>query len=154
MQRTATQPRRWPSACAFETLVGDVGWIPPLQNHPKTPIRPHSAPRTMPSTPKAQRDDPITPTTPGASVVDRYASVLAGYHPSRRPVGTARDRAQIGTKTARTSPEWIPGLRLPRRGAQGGVAPPATEYCGRRSGGGLQNAILAFQPPWYKLETP
>ena len=33
-------------------------------------------------------------------------------------------------------------------------APPATEYCGRRSGGGLQNAILAFQPPWYKFEMP
>eukprot|EP00964_Phaeocystis_antarctica_P069815 scaffold42462_cov58-Phaeocystis_antarctica.AAC.3 len=62
--------------------------------------------------------------------------------------------SRIGTKTARTSPEWIPGLRLPRRGAQGGVAPPATGYCYRRSGGGLQNAILAFQPPWYKLETP
>ena len=76
---------------------------------------------------------------------------MAGYHPSRRPVGTAYDRSQIGTKTARTSLEWIPGLRLPRRGAQGGVAPPATGYCYRRSGGGLQNAILAFQPPWYKF---
>ena len=78
--------------------------------------------------------------------------MLAGYHPSRRPVGTARDRAQIGTKTASTSPESISGLRLPRRGAQGGVAPPATEYCGRRFGGGLQNAEIAFQSPWYKFE--
>ena len=81
----------------------------------------------------------------------RSCAMLAGYHPSRRPLGTAYDRSQIGTKAARTSIEWIPGLRLPRRGAQGGVAPPATEYCGRRFDGGLQNAILAFQPPLVQI---
>eukprot|EP00964_Phaeocystis_antarctica_P087912 scaffold55898_cov78-Phaeocystis_antarctica.AAC.1 len=97
--------------------------------------------------PKAQRRDPIPPTTPGARVLDRDRTVLAGYHPSRRPVGTAYDRAQIRTKAASTSPEWISGLRLPRRGAQAGVAPPATEYCGTRFGDGLQNAILASSPP-------
>ena len=34
---------------------------------------------------RAQRDDPIPPNPPGSRVVDRCASVLAGYHPSRRP---------------------------------------------------------------------
>ena len=61
---------------------------------------------------------------------------------------------EIGTKAARTSPEWISGLHLRRRGAQGGVAPPATGYCRRRSGDRLQNAEIAFQPPWYKFEMP
>jgi len=119
----------------------------------KTPLVP-ALPERGRARPKAQRRDPIPPSTPGARVLDRDLTVLAGYHPSRRPVGTAYDRTRSRTKTARTSPEWISGLHLPRRGAQGGVAPPATEYCGRRSGGGLQNAILAFQPPWYKFETP
>ena len=118
-----------------------------------TPLVP-ALPERGRARPKAQRRDPIPPTTPGARVLDRDLTVLAGYHPSRRPVGTAYDRAQIRTKAASTSPEWISGLRLPRRGAQAGVAPPATEYCGTRFGDGLQNAILAFQPPWYKFETP
>ena len=52
-----------------------------------------------------------------------------GTTPSRRPVGKIHDRAQIRTKAASTSPEWIPGLRLPRRGAQAGGGPPATGSC-------------------------
>ena len=74
--------------------------------------------------------------------------------PSRRPVGTVRDRAQIGTKTARTSPDPISGLRLPRHGAQAGGGPSAIEYCSRRFDGGLQNGILAFRAPWYPTEPP
>ena len=131
------------------TLQKEIRWRPPKCDSrlpaPLVQIGDALAPR------EAQPD---SPSTPGARVLDRDLTVLAGYHPSRRPVGTARDRAQIGTKTASTSPESISGLRLPRRGAQGGVAPPATEYCGRRSGDRLQNAIITFQPPWYKLETP
>ena len=84
----------------------------------------------------------------------RSCATLAGYHPYRRPLVTAYDRSQIGTKTARTNLEWIQGLCLPRHGAQGGVAPPAIEHCGTRFEGGLQNAEIAFQPPWYKFETP
>jgi hypothetical protein len=76
--------------------------------------------------PKAQRDDPIPPNTPVSRVLDRSIYVLAGYHPSRRSVGTTHDRAQIRTKHARTSPESISGSRLPRRGAQGGVGLPTT----------------------------
>ena len=107
----------------------------------KTPVRaPQRPPATIPSTPTAQHDDPIPLTTVGARVLDRDLTVFGGYHPSRRPVGTAHDRTQIGTKAARTSPESISGLHLPRRGAQGGVAPPATGYCRRRSGGGPKNA--------------
>ena len=83
----------------------------------------------MPSTPKAQRDDPIPPTTPGVRVLDGCASVLAGYHPSRRPFRKIHDRTQIRTKTTLTSLEPISGLRLASRGAQAGVAPPATGYC-------------------------
>ena len=55
----------------------------------------------------------------GARVLDRDLTVFGGYHPSRRPVGTTHDRAQIGTKAARNSPEWISGLHLDRRGALG-----------------------------------
>ena len=36
---TATQPHRWPSACAFETLLRDVGWIPPLQKAGQNDMR-------------------------------------------------------------------------------------------------------------------
>ena len=64
--------------------------------------------------------------------------------PSRRAVGTAHDRPQIGTKPARASPESIPRLRLARRGAQARGGSPATGSCSRRSGGGLQNAEIAF----------
>ena len=78
--------------------------------------------------------------------------MLAGYHPSRRPVGTAYDRARIGTRTARTSPERISGPRLSRRGAQAGGGLPTIESCYRRFDRGLKNAIFAFQPPWYKFE--
>jgi hypothetical protein len=52
------------------------------------------------------------------------------------------------------STEWISRLRIARRGAQAGVAPPATGSSRRRSGGGLQNAEIAFLGDWYKLETP
>ena len=52
----------------------------------KMPIRFPSAPGTMPSTPKAQRDDPIPPNTPGVRVLDGCASMLAGYHPSQKAV--------------------------------------------------------------------
>ena len=74
--------------------------------------------------------------------------------PSRRAIGTTYDRAQIRTNPTPGSSERISGSRDPRRGPQGGVAPPAIGHCRRRSGGGLQNAIITFQPPWYKLETP
>ena len=74
--------------------------------------------------------------------------------PSRCSVGTVRDRAQIRTKAALTSTESISGRRLPRRGAQSGVGLPATGSSSRRSGGGLQNAEIAFLGGWYKLETP
>ena len=102
----------------------------------------------------AQAAHPDSPSTPGTRVLERSTSVLGGYHPSRIPTRTIRDRLQIGTKTALTSTEWISGLRIARRGAQAGVAPPATGSSRRRSGGGLQNAEIAFLGDWYKLETP
>ena len=46
------------------------------------------------------------------------------------------------------SPPWRPG----RHGATGDRI--WTEYCRRRFGGGPKNAIIAFQPPWYKSEVP
>ena len=42
------------------------------------------------------------------------------------PFGTIHDRTRSRTKTPLTSPESISGLRVPRRGAQGGVGLPAT----------------------------
>jgi hypothetical protein len=70
--------------------------------------------------------------------------VLGGYHPSRIPTRTIRDRLQIGTKTALTSTEWISGLRIARRGDQAGVGLPTTGYCSRRSGGGTKKTEIAF----------
>jgi hypothetical protein len=104
-----------------------------------------------PATPET---NPDSPSTPGTRVLERSTSVLGGYHPSRIPTRTIRDRLQIGTKTALTSTEWISGLRIARRGAQAGGGPSATGPCSRRSGGGLQNAEIAFLGDWYKLETP
>ena len=49
--------------------------------------------------------------------------------PPRRPFRKIHDRTQIRTKTTLTSLEPISGLRLASRGAQAGVAPPATGYC-------------------------
>ena len=84
----------------------------------------------------------------------RSAWRLLDTTPSRRAVGTAHDRPQIGTKPARASPESIPRLRLARRGAQAAAAPPATGSCYRRSGCGCQNAELAFPGGWYEFEMP
>ena len=66
---------------------------------------------------------------------------------------TIRDRLQIGTKPALTSTEWISGLRVARRGAQGGMGPPATEYCRGMFGGGTKKTEIAFRGVWYKSET-
>jgi len=82
------------------------------------------------------------PPAPASSIEAERCSLVTT--PSRRPAGTAQDRAQIGTKPASTSPEWISGLRLARRGAQAAVAPPATGSCSRRSGCGHQHAELAY----------
>ena len=90
----------------------------------------------------------------GARVLDRDLTVFGGYHPSRRPVGTAHDRTRIGTKTARTSPEPISGLHLPRRAARDGTCPMGIESSSRRFDDRLQNAEIAFLGGWYKLETP
>ena len=49
---------------------------------------------------------------------------------------------------------FISGSRDARRSAQGGMRPPATEYCGTRFDAGLQNAEIAFLGGWYKFETP
>ena len=69
------------------------------------------------------------------------------------PIRTISDRTRTRTKTPLTSTESISGLRVPRRGAQGGVGLPDPEE--QRSGGRLQNAIIAFQPPcWYPTERP
>jgi len=74
--------------------------------------------------------------------------------PSRRAAGTTHDWHRIGTKPAPRASEWISGSRLARRGAQAGVAPPATGSCCRRSGGGPQNAELAFLRGWYEFALP
>jgi hypothetical protein len=72
------------------------------------------------------------------------------------PLRTIHDRARTRRKTPLTSQEWISGLRLARRGAQAGVAPPATgSYIEKEiRGRGLQNAEIAFRGFWYKLEEP
>ena len=74
--------------------------------------------------PATQETNPDSPSTPGTRVLERSTSVLGGYHPSRIPTRTIRDRLQIGTKTALTSTEWISGLRDARRGAPGRRGPP------------------------------
>ena len=64
--------------------------------------------------------------------------------------------------TAPRSVQRLPGLAQNRyqdlaylaMGLRPAGAPAGIEHCYRRFDGGLQNAILAFQPPWYKFETP
>ena len=102
----------------------------------------------------SQRGNPVTPTALDFRVFDRYRAVLAGYHPSRWPVGRIPDRTRTRTETPLTSPESISGLRVPRRGAQGGGGPPATGSSSRRSGAGPKNGEIVFLGGWYKLETP
>ena len=43
-------------------------------------------------------------------------------------------------------------LRNDCRGAQDAARPAGTESCRRRFGGGLRNAMFAFQPPRYLTE--
>ena len=50
--------------------------------------------------------------------------------------------------------EWVRVLRNVSRTARESTCPAGIESSSRRFDGGLQNAILAFQPPWYKFETP
>ena len=64
--------------------------------------------------------------------------------------------------TAPRSVKRLPGLAQNRyqdsaylaMGLRPAGAPAGIEYCGRRFDGGLQNAEIAFQPPWYKFEMP
>ena len=65
---------------------------------------------------------------------------------------TIRDRLQIGTKPALTSPEWISGLRIARRVAQAGVGLPTTGSSIRRSDAGTKKTEIAFRGVWYKSE--
>ena len=50
--------------------------------------------------------------------------------------------------------EWIWVLHNVSRTAGEGTRPAGIESSSRRFGGGLQNGILAFQPPWYPTESP
>ena len=121
------------------------------QVYPKMPIRLPSAPGTRLSTPKAQRRVPIPPQAPSARVLDRNLSVFAGYHPSKRTIGTTHDRGQIGAKPAWTSPESILRHRLGRRGAQTGtyISPStlAKSTPSRRGSSGLGRRRRAVRAP-------
>ena len=133
-----------------------AGWQSFLGRLPKPPENAkiafrwgwHKLEMTQPLKRPAQTRQP--PPAPASSIETRRCWL--GTTPSRRPVGTAYDRARIGTRTARTSPERISGPRLSRRGAQAGGGLPTIESCYRRFDRGLKNAIFAFQPPWYKFE--
>ena len=63
-----------------------------------------------------------------------------------------------GPDPYKDGPEWPrTDIRMPRTspwGPERRTPPSNTEPCSRRFGMGLQNAILAFQPPWYKFEMP
>ena len=50
--------------------------------------------------------------------------------------------------------EWIRVLRNVSCVAREGTCPTGIEYCRRRFGDRLQNAIIAFRPPWYPTEPP
>ena len=118
----------------------------------KTPMWSPQRPPRMPSTHTAQHDDPIPPTTVGARVLDRDRTVFGGYHPSKRPVGTTCDGAQIGTKTPLTSPEWISGFRDARRGPQDRARPAGWQSCLGRLPKLPENAQIAFRWGWHKSE--
>jgi hypothetical protein len=115
-----------------------------------------SAPGTMLSTPQGSARRPNPTKYPRA----RASSTGAGrcwldtttpeghferYTTAPRPIQSLPGLAQN---------RFISGSRDARRGAQGGMGPPATEYCGTRFDAGLQNAEIAFLGGWYKFETP
>ena len=61
LRQPATQPHRWPSACAFETLLCGVGWTPPRPEgragtaHDRPRIRTKTAPTASESMPVTSR---------------------------------------------------------------------------------------------------
>ena len=67
---------------------------------------------------------------------------------------TIRDSPHQRVQSRRRGLEWIRFLRIFSRAAREGTCPTGIEYCRRRFCGGLQNAILAFWPPWYQTEPP
>ena len=74
-----------------------------------------------------------------------------GFDPDQSVVHDSQDqRVQQGQESL----EWIQRFFNGSCVAREGTCPTCTGYCRGRSGGGLQNAILAFQPPWYKFEMP
>ena len=84
----------------------------------------------------------------------------------RAPWGARKRPASIRTRrTIHDSPhqrvrsrqrglDSIRALRNVSCVAGEGTCPTGTESSSRRFGGGLQNTILAFQPPWYEFEMP
>ena len=67
---------------------------------------------------------------------------------------TVRDWHQWRVLRRKRGLERVRVLHNVSRTAREGSCPAVTGYCRRISGGGLQNAEIAFQPPWYKFETP
>ena len=96
-----------------------------------------------PCAPLPQNPHPACAHLRSLSYREHLCTALAGYHPSRRPVGTAYDRFQIGTKTARTSVEWIPGLR---QSAYLAVAPGAA-WPHRRPNTAVGGSVAASKMP-------
>ena len=84
----------------------------------------------------------------------RSSAALAGYHPSRRPVGTTYDCAPIRRKTAPTKPKWMSGSRDARREPQGRARYPGRQSCLGRLPLPPENAKIAFRWGWHKLEMP
>ena len=112
------RPKRWQSC---------LGRLPKPPENAKIAFRWgwHKLEMTQPLKRPAQTHQP--PPAPASSI--ETSRCWLGTTPSRRPVGTAYDRARIGTRTARTSPERISGPRLSRRGAQAGGGLPTIESC-------------------------
>ena len=80
--------------------------------------------------------------------------MLAGYHPSRRPVRTTHDRTQIRTNPTPGSSERMSGFRDTRREPQDRARPAGWQSCLGRLPKPPENAKIAFRWGWHKLEMP
>ena len=67
---------------------------------------------------------------------------------------TIRDWHHQRVQRCRRGLEWIQRFLKGSCRAREGTRPAGTEHCRRRFDDRLQNAILAFRPPWYPTEPP
>jgi len=102
-------------------------------------------------------------TARGLSALDLVGALHALWRAERRGARekgvdqdgrTIRDWHYQRVQSRQRGLEWVRVLRNVSRAAREGTCPTCTGYCRGRSGGGLRNGVLLFEPPWYPTEPP